>query len=330
MSMYFSKYDSIIYTYLNKANAKKRPVRTLSQEEWEIEHLLRQTKKNANGCITEMLLVKRIINKLEVPELFWVSQNFERMIKSMIKQRNFVAAVCASFMGLKPDNEELKAIRYQKKKLDNRIQFIHAVPIPENIELTPLKEYIEIIGADKLTDELKKEFPTGADMYTANIDGRLDAYVDSILDRVRAEGKENNYKDRLMKYVNTEKDRQEKKKQERLEEKLAYEESEAKNGIDLFQQLFFKGIRTLDGCEKIGMGKRSVNNVLYRGHRGDFLVLVCGLSRNKLIYRYLKDNGTLAEYFGGAGFYKTIGEAESKMRTAMEAYPGKAFAVVAV
>ena len=188
MGMYYSKYDYVLKNYLSKSKSKNRPIRNLEAEEWDIAHDLRQLKKSANLCITEMILVKQIIMRLKVSELYCITQNFERMTKSMLKQRDLISAVSASFMGYKPDEEELKAILTLIKDVEKRIHFLHAVPIPENIELTPLKEYIEIIGSSHFVDEVKKEFPTGADMYNSQGDGTLDAYVDRILDRLEAEG----------------------------------------------------------------------------------------------------------------------------------------------
>ena len=330
MSEYWNKWSYILHGYLKKGESKNRPVRAMTIEDWLILDQLRQVKKKANLCITEMLLVARIVYRLKENDLYWVSNNFQRMVTSMRKQRDLISATCAHFLGVKPNDEEQTAIAKLVPDIEKRIQYIHAVPIPENIVLTPLKEYIELIGAESFTDELKKEFPTGMDMYDTQKNGKADEYIARIFEKLEANGKENDYKERLEKYVKMAKEKKEKEVAEKKAEKIAKATNESLNGIDLFQQLFFKGVRTLDGNAKIGMGGQSIRNAISRGHRGDFVVLVCGFGNDKLYYRYLRNNGTLGQFFGSAGMYKTKAEAEEKMRLAIPEHPGKSFAVVAI
>ena len=329
MSFYVNKSSYILHDYLKKASYKKRPIRKMTNDEWLIEDQLRQTKKKANLCITEMLLVTRIIYRMNVRDLYWVSNNFQRMVTSLRKQRDLVAATSAAFMGFKPNDEEMNAIAKLVPDIEKRIQFIHSVPIPENIELTPLKEYIDLLGSENFTDELKKEFPTGFDMFNAKNE-RLDAYIEKIFQTLEESGKANDYRKRLERYVAMAKEKKDKHDKEKKDEKLARATNESQNGIDLFMELFFKGVRTLEGCEKIGLGKQSIRNAINRGHRGDFIILCCGFGNQRLYYKYLRKDGQLTQYFGGAGFYKTMGEAEEQLRTATDQYPGKSFAVVAV
>lgn len=319
-----------LHQFINKEHEKKRPVRQLDAKELELYHKLRWAKKDANICITEMLLITRIVKRLNEKDLMWVFNNFQRMVSSVKKQRDLISAASAAFMGLKPNDEELAAIKKLCFDFQRRVQYLNTIPIPENIKLTPLQEYIDLIGKDRFIDDLRREFPTGFDMYDSVHNGKLEAYISEIMLMLHNSGKDELYRERLAKYVEIANAQKEKAKLEKEEERLAMRKNEAENGIDLFMQLFFKGVKTTQGCSKIGLGEQSLQRAISAGHRGDFVVLCCGFGNGKLYYRYLRDNGDLGNTFGVAGKYKQKNEAEERMRRAEVSNPDKSFMVVAI
>lgn len=330
MDIFLNKSSIILHGFLKKESEKKRPVRRLSDGELALYHELRELRKEANICITEMLLISRIVKAMNEKDMMWIFNNFQRMTHSVKKQKDLLSATIAAITGLKPNDEELAAIKKLVTDFQKRIQFLNAVPIPENIELTPLKEYIELIGKDRFIDDLRREFHTGFDMYDSVHNGKLEEYVSEILLMVHNAGKDELYKERLAKYVEIANARKKKNEREKEEERIAKAKNESRNGIDLFMELFFKGVRTLQGCSKIGLGEQSIRRAVSQGHRGEFVILCCGFARDKLYYRYLRDNGALGNTFGVAGKYKQKNEAEERMRRAESMNPDKSFMVVAI
>lgn len=330
MGLYLSSNDRLLQEYLHKALAKERNVRNMDPDDFGIYIELRDIKKAANICMTEMLFVKRVIIRLEINELRWISNNFERITKSLHKQKELVSAVRKAFSCYKPKKEEAEAIKGLIKDIKKRIDYINAVPIPENIKLTPIQEYIELMGSESFIREFRTEFQTGRDIYESQENGKMDEYISGMMDTLIKAGKAEVYKERLERYIQITKQREEAAKAEKAAEKKAKALNEAQNGILLFREHFFKGVRTLEGSEKIGMSARTLHAQLKKGSRGKFCIICCGFYNDKITYRYVKKDGSLVKSFMSVGLYKTLPEAKKVISALTKLYPEKAFDAVAI
>ena len=330
MSLYLSSHDYYLHEYLRKAFLKDRKMRELSPEDFGKYMELREIRKAANLCMTEMIFTKFVIRRMKIKELEWVTNNFERMTKSMYKQRDLVSAVISAFSCYIPDDNELKAIDNFIQRIKTRIEFVNTVPIPENIRLTPIQDYMDLIGGDCFINEVKTEFPMSRDLYESQKNGKMDAYLSTIMETLEKAGKAEAYKERLDEYIRVASKRKEAQEAEKEAEKTAFNLNEAKNGILLFREQFFKGIRTLDGSAKIGLSASAINHQLKHGNRGKFCILCCYFSRGDIRYRYMRGNGTFSPSFQNVGLYETLEDACQVISDYVQLYPDRAFEAVAI
>lgn len=330
MSLYLSSHDYYLNEFLDKAFLKQRKVRELSPAEFGKVMELREIRKAANLCMSEMLFTKFVILRMDIKELKWVTNNFERMTKSMYKQRDLISAVISAFSCYTPDDKQLKAIDNFIQRIKTRITFVNTVPIPENIRLTPIQDYMDLIGSDCFINEVKTEFPMSRDLYESRNNGKLDAYLSTIMETLEKAGKAEAYKERLEEYIRIANEREEAQKAEKKAEKMAFNLNEAKNGILLFREQFFKGIRTLNGSTKIGLSASAIHHSLANGSRGKFCILCCYFSQGDIRYRYMRRNGTFSPSFQSVGLYETFDEACSVVSDYVKLYPDRAFEAVAI
>lgn len=330
MNVILSKSSEVFHEFLSRACAKS-VVRPLSQQEVGLVLSLRDTAKSMNICITELLLVKRVILKLQIRPLQWVCRNFDRIVNSLLRQRNLVCAARKAIMVEAPTAEEWTSIRKLQQSVENRLQYLRDIPIAENIRLTPLQDYIDLVGEDQFLPELRKAFPSAMEMYQAQRNAeQLTRYADHILAIVREAGREDVYLERLSVYLERLDRRKQADMQEKLEEKIREARSESENGIMLMRELFSKGVRTLEGSPEIGLSSLAVKHHMHQGDRGRYCILCCGFYRDHLQFRYVRQDGVLLRGFGNVGLYQTYDEAQEAMKVLDGRYPDKAFAVAAL
>ena len=168
MGLYLSSNDWVLHEYIKQAFApEEKTVRKMSPEEFKTVLELREVKKAVNLCMTEMVFTKAVIYKLKINDLMWVMNNFCRIISSLGKQKEFLNAVSAAYSYRKPDADEKKAVEKVIADILKRIEYLNKVPIPENIRLTPIQDYMDLLGADTFIREVKTVFPASKDLYQA-------------------------------------------------------------------------------------------------------------------------------------------------------------------
>lgn len=329
MGVWLRDTTKILHKYLDRST--HRPARQLSSEETATVLELRQLEKNINVCVTEIILIKHLINHLKIRDLFWVVNNFERIATSLIKQRRLVSAARLGMMALAPDEDEAKAIARLKPDIEERIRYLNSIPIPENILLTPIHEYVELSGEKSFADIIRKKYPTAKEMVQLheNIQ-EIDAVVNEIVTKLKEVGKENDYVERLNNYIAISERKKASLKAEKERERRKEELKESQNGIFMFTNQFFEGIRTLKGNKDIGLSLASISRHMAEGHRGKFCVLCCGLVNGRLIYRYVKDDGSLLQRFTDVGIYDSYDIANTAISRFKERWPTRAFEAVAI
>lgn len=328
-SLYLSSKDFALHEFLRKAKQGGN-LRNLTPDEMNLYIELREVKKAANLCMTELIFTKHVINRLKISDLYWVSNNFERITKSLFKQRDLIRAVSASVMRRKPKPEEKAAIAGLIKDIRKRIDYLNSIPIPENIRLTPIQDYLDLTGGKSFIDEVKTEFNGAKDLFESPENGRMDEYIAGMMDTLKKAGKAEAYKERLAAYTKRAQERLAKDKAEKEAEKKAVALNESINGIDLFRESFFKGIRTLEGSSRINLSATAVNSQLKRGNRGKFCILCCKFTKGKLRFRYMLANGNDSPSFQNVGLYTDLQEAINAMNGFQNMYPDRAFEVVRI
>lgn len=332
MSLYLTYNSSILHSFIKKCSSDgKDKIREMDDKELETMAKLRDAKKAANICITEMLFVSEVIDRLKIDDLYCVSKNFHRIANSLYKQRQFVCAATIAFSCNKPDQEEHNAILKLVAEIYKRIDYLNGVPIPENIKITPIQDYLDLVGCRSFADDVKKQFPAWKDVYQSKDNGQMDNYIATIMSTLAEAGKEEAYKERLAAYVGLVNDKIAKAKAEKKEKVMAYAFNESVNGMSFFKDHFSKGIRTLAGSEKINLSKSAIHYQLNNGNRGKFCVLCCRLVKNNLAFRYMDLNGIENKSFASAGTYQSYEEAVKTMNVIKARYPAdRAFDVVCI
>ena len=329
MGLWLSQTDKILYKYLERAYNKQ--ARQLDAAETRLVLELRQLEKEINVCVTEIITIRQVLEQMKVSDLFWVANNFRRISMSLVSQRKLVNAARLGMMGTKPNNDELQAILKLKPQIEDRLKYLHAVPIPENVLLTPLKEYVELSGAESFSDIIRKRFPTAKDMMDFQEDKeQMNLFIGEIIDELKQAGRENDYLPRLNEYIERNQQRIEKEKAEKAEAKRKEALREGWNGMPIFKDLFCKGIRTLEGSQPIRLSKQAISTHMAQGHRGQFCVLCCGFGNGKYVYRYVTEDGTLKNNFTNIGVYPTYAAANEAIVSFRDMWPDKAFEAVAI
>lgn len=330
MGLILTAQDKIVDDFIKRSKKQIDKLRQQDSDEIDICMDIRRVNKSANLCMTELLFVKEVIKRFNYHDLYYVVMNFERIINSVHKQRNFMYALFCAISRTKPSEEEKNAIKSTISKFYKRIAFIHEVPIQENIKLTPIQEYLDIIGETNFMEEIREIMPTGKEIFESMTNGSMDRLISSMLTTLKNEGKDELYKGRLSEYTKMIRERCEKEKEEREKERTANAKSEAENGIGLFIELFCRGIRNLKTETSIHLTERSIREHLNAGHRGKFCILCCGYRNGKIMYRYVANGQNIVPRFGNVSLYESIDDANREIASLINAYPDRAFAPIAI
>ena len=322
--------SQILHDFLARSQNGNATLRQLTNEETEIVLDLRKIKKSANLCMTEMMFVKEVIKRLNITDLYWVVMNFERIIHSVYRQRNMAHAVFAAVSHTQPSDEEKKSIHYFISSFEKRISYINEVPIPENIKLTPIQDYMDIVGASNFLEEIRTLLPTGKDIFDARTNGTMDNLISHMMQTLSDAGKDRLYKKRLDEYVDIIRKRAEKDRAERLEERNRKRKSESENGIAVFKELFCKCVRNMNSEKKINLSENAIRSHLNAGHRGMLCILSCGYINGKYSYKYVSDDQRLINRFGDVSLFGTIDEANKAILTLQSIYPTNSFLPIAI
>lgn len=330
MGLYLNKAAADLHRFITKTGGANK-IRELLPDELIVVSNLSDTIHKMNLCITELVLIRYVISYLGIKDLAWVKNNIQRIICSLQKQRDLVCSTRHAFSAIKPNEEESQAIKGLTKDVNDRICFLNSIPIPENIRLMPIHDYLELVGEDSFVKEVKKWFPTYHDIIVSEQNGSMNKYVSYIMKTLESVGKADAYKARLSGYVCAARQRNEKIIAEKKEERENNAKNDALNGMLLFKDLFFRSIRELSGNEKIGTSGKGIRAVLNQGARGKMIVLCCYSFKHEFVFRYMNNDGTMARKFGRTiGFYETYEDATKAAETFSTRSPIKAFDVVAI
>lgn len=329
--MGYVRIDTRIYDYLNRGKVSRGKImRNLSCEEMEWIDLLRKRGRELNALIVELITIRQLLRKMNEPKLFYISENLNRIMFSLKKQRDFAVALKNTIFSVEPYPQEIPLIKDFMTRVETRINYLRNSIIPENLELTPIKEYLEIMGVKDFTEDIYRRFGSRMNMYDANTErnDELEQYMMDILLTVHNRGLDDKYKERLSKYIEQEDKRLTQKKLEKKQEKLDKDISLAKDGMDAFQRMFHKGIRSLKGCSTIKMGWQSVEKKLDEYGRDAYVILCCYVFNGKCVYRYVGEDHDLTNTFFKAKAFKEGFEATDIMAELEKKYPEKVFDVV--
>lgn len=331
--MGYVKFDTRLYGYLDRSNAKRdRPIRNMTSEELERSDILRKRIKDMAILITEMITIRNLLRTINEPKLFYIQNNINRIMFSVVHQRDFAKSLRRAFMTVQPMPYEEPLIKDFISRVATRIDFLRGTIIPENLLLTPIQEYLEIIGEKDFTADINAKFGNRTAMFDANTgkNDEIEHYAADILLTVHEHGLDDKYRERLNRYIEMENRREENKKQERKAEKDRRDMELMKDGMDAFQRMFNKGIRTLKGCETIKMGFWTIEKKISEYGRDGYVLLCVYVHNNKCVYRYGGEKNDLVPTFYQARIFKDGFEATDAMAEMEKKYPDRLFDVIRI
>ena len=330
--MGYAKMDTRIYGYLERAktNRERKALRALSSDELEWINTIRKRTKDLNVLVMELITIRQLLRKMKEPKLFYITQNLNRIMFSVIKQRDFAVALKHTIATTEPLPYEIPLVKEFLTKVNTRISYLRNSVIPENLRLTPIQEYLEIVGAKDFSEDIYSRFGSGIGVFDANTDrnDELEQYMMDILLTVHEKGLDDCYRERLNSYIEQEEKRIQQKKIEAKQEKLEKDIALSKDGMDAFQRMFHKGIRTLKGSEKIHMGFWSIEQKISEYGRDAYFVLCCYVFQGRCIYRYVGEDNNLVTTFFKAKAFKDGFEASDVMAELEKQHPEKLFDAV--
>lgn len=309
----FTLQSASLHKYLNRARRGEK--RSMTSTEKETARKLWLLQKEMNLCIAEILIVIEVIKRCQ-EDSFYVTSNLYRTVNSLLRQKDLVFATMKSFEASKPLPYEAKAINSLFTSIRTRLLHLRTVAIPGNVELTPIKEYLDITGRT-MREELKDRFPDVKDMFG---DGVVEAYADDILRVVEMAGRSDAYKERLEKAKEADRKRRELREMEKAEA----EQKKTDELREAAESFLFGFSNRLTYClgqfiedRRIGVIHGTLGSALTR-KRGKYIVLETWYSdkTRKAYYRYHRGDSVTAA-FSGASTY-TREEAEKVVKGIIE------------
>lgn len=318
----------------NKALSVNKAQRTdFSVDDLALTHDLMRKYYDMNILVTEILAINRVLKRLDDQKIYAMTNNLYRVMNSLARQRDKVFVCKCAVQSLRPEPYEVEYLQQIMRDTDKRIQFIRGTILPENLELTPIKEYLELTGAKSLADDIYEKIGNRKELVeivarAGDPDGRVDRYVAQVLETVRKAGKETAYQERIAGWY----ERSERIKAEKTAEEKA--ERDARNLKDAeaymryFRSEFNRCIRTLDGNESVGISRISLEKMLNKNGRNVWVVIRCYMYGGNPVYRYYKGGGVWKKMMFGAKVFTDEEEATEVVRRYAEEYRGQVFDVM--
>ena len=289
--------NTVLHKYLDRAE-KNRPIeRGLSSGDADIVIDLRLVRTKMRALMAECIAMKTILERVS-PDLKQIAGNMEVMCWSLNKQKELLGATILALKSTEPDQKERESIAYLVVSVKNRINWVRKI-INENITLTPVKEYLEIVGSSSLFQDLHSYFPDYKMFQNAE---SIAEYAEHILSVVQVNGKDNEYAARLDTYLaarNHREDRVKKEKTQQKEKAINDEHDVAERFLFAFSNRLHYCINSETEDPKIGYFLRSAQGKIIKLH-GMAIVLRVAFIKGQPRYTYLSGDGQWTSHFASA------------------------------
>lgn len=324
------KGDYVFQQYLKKADAGNRAIRRMDANEARTVFELSELYNDFGTVLTELFTIVTVLRMIDDNRIGYVNHNLGRVINSMVKQRGLIGVVKNCYCRLKPDDEEMPEIRRFITSSRNRTKFVENSMIDANIELTPLKDYLEIVGRT-LKEDLFAFFGSRREMCQASKsenDGIL-RYTAHVMDVLREDHAETKYAERLETYVQRQKEKQEKARLEKEAEKMLSLQKRLQDSMDVFIRRFHKAVYALDDDPFVGVSLHGIEHQIAQNGRDGYIILKCSEHNGKPSLRYMNGEKMTPNFYGAKGYRREKDAAAERARLASR-QPQALFAVVQI
>ena len=287
---------SYINDYLDRSRALSplTTLREMSDVESGVLGAIDKQKKELSKLLMELITISQLLKRftIQVVGTHYLVCNMENMSRSVRKQRDKLMLVRKFFLYVKPSANELMSIRVMIEEISKRIRHIRVHVVPGNLELTPIKEYMEIKGIKSFTDDIYAYYGSSKAVYEASINDQHVTYADMIFETVAKAGKLGGAAERLAGFVDSEKARVYKQRQENTAFKIRQKHDAATNGMTLFTQNLYRCVRTLEASKPYGITGRAVSEKFSRNIPDECIILCCyELKGGHFVFRYINAEG---------------------------------------
>lgn len=300
--------------------------RKMTENEIRFSNTMRILKNEMNIAMAEVIALKEILKIID-PSMCVIVKSLYSVSNSLAKQRDFLIAAMIQFKKRKPDEKERYALNKLVRDINSRLIYIRKTVIKENIDLTPIKEYLEIVKSDSFVEDFHGYFSNFKSSFE---DGAIDEYAHHIVNTVKDAGRMEDYLPRLQQY----KDSEEKRKQIILAEKAEEKRQKILYDHDTAEEFLFVFSNRVRYCIDHGVEDKRIGFCAVRASRkitesrGKAIVLKTKLLNGKPSYRYVGKNGVVTSFSSARVF--DIHEAEQMVKTLLKADPSSAAIVLDV
>ena len=319
-------YDLDGYLNLRKRD-ENQANRKLSSDDFAVLMELKNTQHEFNSLVTELIVIRRILELIGDSKLYPIICNLNRVIFSLMKQRDKGVVVKYTYSTVPPLPYEVGYVKKFITDARKRTTFIRNAIVPENLELTPIKEYLEVTGKNTLFQDIREKIGDHKAMFGATRE-QLDSYAGDILKIITEAGLMDSYKERLDAYNKRNEERARVIKEEKQREATAEKHEMAEQIMERYQYLFNRSMRTLGACEEIGIKTGSVAAKLDVHGRNSWMVIRCDICNRGPRFRYYTGRKTWEKSFCSSAVYKEEKEAEEIAEKYRQQNPDKVYDVV--
>lgn len=286
-------------------------------------------RKDYNLIAFETLALIAIMKKIGNPKLYPIIINMGRVCNSALKQRDLCYAVSETFVRVEPMIYEVGYINRMQKQMLDRISFVRSYIIPENVLLTPIQDYLEAVGAKCFEDAVVGYYGNRHEVYRAtHDDAEVEEFILNLYETVNAAGKGDAYRERLDKYFERNEKLRESAEIEKKEKRMRSDRAIADDGMYEYRKLFWKTVRAMETCAKIGVSRQAMEKMISKHSRNMFVVVRCHAFHDRPIYRYLKPDGSWGLTMASAEVFKSEAEANGKVVQFSDQHPEHAYDVI--
>ena len=276
-----------------------------------------------------------------------LAKNIAGISDSIGKQRSLIRATRASMPFLKPSPDDARNINDMIVSVSSRIKRLSGSDIPENIRITPLHDYVALVGDDGLVRDYRSLYPGAGRIHRG--DGRITAYCRKVMETLSDAGLDGRYIERggrLMALCpKIDVDRKEEASRRKEE---ALERAEAAERLSEGLSLFHDCILELRWNQSLGLQARTMKGVINwwaretfatestweeRG-RSAWVVLICYKKNTRVgerfMYRYFNEKWGPHPFLTEAKLFADRKSAEAIAEKVMAEHPKWACAPISL
>ena len=322
--LYFGK-DNTFHKYLDKGYFN-RPVRSLNDDDAFTLDDIRRLQKAMNLLVLEAIAITDVFKATGVNEIAYLANNMFSIVNSVRKQRDLVIAAKKTFMSVEPDKDEYTSLKREMSKIKTRMKYLRETVFPANFALTPIQDYLEIRGIRTMREDLLAHFGTNIGIFDASRNGGIQEYTKEIFRVVEEAGRQDNYRERLSKYVAMDTARREKYERIKKAEEISRKKNDAEACLNVFCRAFNSSVRTFSSSAKYHiMGNKVMSTVSKYGR--DACVILCSYTfGNYSVCRYIDIQGEQVKSFNNAHIFRPA-DASAMLNQLSANNPTKAYAI---